>query len=205
MGKIYSSKKPGKSDVKAELVKAPNENTVILKYLTGEHKDKTVTITTGTLKRYWREETETTPKKTATEILGIDMDEVNKPYKPDVKPHYIPKPESVKRYEESKKKIKCNFTLPATYEEFADILASKSIKLKRVNSGYIALEDTSKLKILTGGIGILASDELGEEFVANGFTSRPCIEKGTPFRFDIVTEEQYNTMFDVLAKLYKED
>lgn len=199
MKTIYQSKKPGKSDIKAELVKKPNENTVILKYLNGEHEGKTVTITTGTLKRYWREIKQ---EKTAEEVLGIDMEEVNKPYKPDVKPHYIPKPDSVKRYEESKKKIKCDFALPDSYESFADTLAENGVKLKSVNKGYIALEDSSKLKLLTGGIGILASDELGEALANSGLTSRPCIEKGTPFRFDVVKKEDYDIMCKVLSDIY---
>ena len=54
MKEIYRSKKPDKTDLTAELVKRPNEGTVILKYLTGDEKGKSVTISTSTLKRYWR-------------------------------------------------------------------------------------------------------------------------------------------------------
>lgn len=207
MHEIYQSKKPGKTDVHAELVKQPNDNTVILKYLNGEHEGKTVTITTGTLKRYWKlvEKTETQEKKTVEEVLNLDMDEVNKPYKPDVKPHYIEKPDSVKRYEESKKRVKCTYTLPTNYEEIADMLAGKNVKIKAVNKGYISFPDNSKLKLLTTGIGILASEKLGEELVNIGFTARPCIEAGTPFRFDVKTEKDYNGMYDVLEKVYKGD
>lgn len=205
MKEIYRSKKPDKTDLTAELVKRPNEGTVILKYLTGDEKGKSVTISTSTLKRYWRKEQaeDTTTEKSAEEILGIDMEEVNKPYKPDVTPHYIEKPESVKEYEESKRRVpKCEFALPENYDAYADLLASKSIKLKGVNSGYISLSDSSKLKLLSNGIGVLASNELGEELAKSGMTSRPCIEKGTPFRFDIKSEEQFDTLHDALAKLY---
>lgn len=205
MKEIYRSKKPDKTDLTAELVKCPNESTVILKYLTGDEKGKSVTISTSTLKRYWRKEPaeDTTTEKSAEEILGIDMEEVNKPYKPDVTPHYIEKPESVKEYEESKRrKPKCEYDLPGNYNDYADLLASKSIKLKSVNSGYISLSDSSKLKLLSNGIGVLASTALGEELAKSGMTSRPCIEKGTPFRFDIKSEEQFDTLNEALAKLY---
>lgn len=208
MKEIYRSKKPDKTDLTAELVKRPNESTVILKYLTGDEKGKSVTISTSTLKRYWRKEqsdevTETPKEKTPEEILNIDMEEVNKPYKPDVTPHYIEKPESVKEYEESKRrKPKCEFKLPETYSEYADILADNDVKLKSVNKGYIALEDASKLKLLSTGIGVLASTALGEALAKSGLTSRPCIEQGTPFRFDIKTSEQNDALIKALAFLY---
>jgi len=194
MQEIYRSKK--KTDVTAKVVKRPNETTVILEYVTGDEVGKTTSITTGTLARYWRKE------KSVEEILDLDTEKINEPYKPDVKPHYIPKPEAVKEYEERKKKVKCNFTLPTDYEDFADKLTDHDIALKSVNKGYIALADSSKLKLLGSGIGILASDKLGEEFVKKGFSSKPCIEKGTPFRFDIKTEDEYNTMYEVLASIY---
>lgn len=200
MNEIYRSKKPDKTDLTAELVKRPNESTVILKYLTGDEKGKSVTISTSTLKRYWRKEQ---AEKTVEEILDIDMEKVNEPYKPNVTPHYIEKPQSVKEYEESKRRTpKCEYDLPGNYNDYADLLASKSIKLKSVNSGYISLSDSSKLKLLSNGIGVLASTALGEELAKSGMTSRPCIEKGTPFRFDIKSEEQFDTLNDALAKLY---
>ena len=93
--------------------------------------------------------------------------------------------------------------MPADYEQFADILASKDVALKGVNKGYIALPDNSKLKLLSTGIGVLASDALGEKLTLKGFKSKACIEKGTPFRFDIKTESDCNTMYEVLSDLYK--
>ena len=173
--------------------------------MTGDEKGKSVTISTSTLKRYWRKEQaeDTTTEKSAEEILGIDMEEVNKPYKPDVTPHYIEKPESVKEYEENKRrKPKCEFAIPSSYNEYADILADNDVRLKSVNKGYIALEDASKLKLLSTGIGVLASTALGEALAKSGLTSRPCIEKGTPFRFDIKTSEQNDALIKALAFLY---
>lgn len=201
MGKIYSSKKPGKSDVKAELVKAPNENTVILKYLTGEHKDKTVTITTGTLKRYWREETETTPKKTATEILGIDMDEVNKPYKPDVKPHYIPKPESVKEYEENKRK-KHNFDLP----EFDSIVEQIGFICCKVNTNYVKLNDkASTVWRYAGYIACYCTEEVWQSLTKAGLQSQPNKDKYRPFGFIIKNKGDYDKLIETLVNHFKED
>ena len=199
MKDTYKSKKD--ENITAEVVKCPNDNTIILKYLTGEHKDKTFTITTGTLKRWWKK-----VEKSALDILGVDMDEVNKPYPEPKEQKYIPKPQSVIEYEENKKrKVKLDFELPTDYNTFADALAENGVKIKRVNSGYIAMEDSSKLKLLTNGIGVLASTELAELLAKCAITSKPCIEKGTPFRFDIKTQLDYDSLVRTLAQLYKRE
>lgn len=198
METIYTSKKH--PDVTAKIVKKPNETTVILEYLTGDKVGENTTITTGTLERYWRKG----EKKSATDVLNVDMNEVNEPYPEPEKKEYIPKPEVVKEYEAKKRVSKVvprDYAVPTDYEEFADKLAERGVTIKRVNKGYIALPDSTKLKLLGKSIGILASDYVAENFAKAGFMSKPCIEKGTPFRFDIITEVEYNKMYDILSGL----
>lgn len=165
-------------------------------YLTGDKAGYSFEITNSTLKMWWNK-IETTPEQDAADII-------NTPYHPDVTPHYIPKPESVIEYENKKSggnKRRCTFELPSDYEQFADMLVDAGVELKRVNKGYISLPDSSKLKILKVGIGVLATDELGEKFIMKGIKAKPCIEKGTPFRFDIVSENDYETMWEILKSL----
>ena len=168
--------------------------TTILVYETGENKGKSINVASTTLKRWWRKVEDDNP-------LNIDMEQISKPYKPDVTPHYIPKPQSVIEYEENKKKARkkvLDFTLPSDYEVFADMLANNSITIKRVNTGYISLPDNTKLKLLTNGIGILASNDVAEQLSKRGLPSKSCIEKGTPFRFDITNAEEYDKMWEAL-------
>lgn len=203
---IYVSKKD--TDVTAKVVKRPNDTTVILEYLTGDKAGNTTSITVGTLKRYWKssdkiKQEEIIPEKSTEEILGVDMDEVTKPYPEPKEKKYIPKPESVIEYEAKRTRARkgTDFDVPTDYEVFADLLASRDVAMKKVNKGYIAMPDSSKIKLLNCGVGILASEYVAEQFVKAGFTSRPCIEKGTPFRFDFTNEEDYNKMLDILSEL----
>lgn len=194
---MYQSKKDPSIEAAFDF---QNEKTKTIRmiYLTGEKAGYSFDIEPSTLKRWW--------KKMDTTEQEEDTARINAPYHPDVTPHYIEKPESVKRYEEEKAlrrkgKRVAQFEGPKDYEQFADWLGESNVELKRVNSGYISLPDNSKLKILTSGIGILASQELGEKFIEKGFTARSCIEKGTPFRFDITTQDEYNNMWEILKSL----
>ena len=189
----------------------PKFHTTRMIYLTGDNKGKSFEVTNSTLKRWWRKvaeedvtsEVKEEPKQVDENPLNIDYDKVNEPYKPDVTPHYIPKPQSVIEYEQSKsKKAKLDFELPKDYEEFADLLSQHNVHMARVNSGYISMTDKSKLKLLTKGIGVLASSDLGIELAKHGMTSKPCVEKGTPFRFDVTTEANFNDLLVVLEQLY---
>jgi hypothetical protein len=180
-------------------------NTTRLIYLTGDKAGQSFVVSNSTLKRWWRKikTEEKVIEKTDDNPLGLDFEQINTPYPEPKEQKYIPKPQSVIEYEESKKRNKCTFALPKDYDEFANILADKNIALKKVNKGYISLSDNSKLKLLTNGIGVLASNELGEQLTLKGMKCRECIEKGTPFRFDIKDESMYNEMYNVLASLYK--
>jgi hypothetical protein len=184
--------------------------TTRLIYLTGPKEGQSFEISNSTLKRWWKKlESETVEQnevqteqvvETVENPLNIDFEQVNQPYHPEVTPHYIPKPQSVIEYEENKKRrVSATFDYPKDYETLADLFAEHNIKMKKVNRGYISLPDNSKIKILAVGIGILASTELAEKFVAKGFSSKPCIEKGTPFRFDVKNQDEYSKMLGALA------
>lgn len=171
--------------------------TTRLIYLTGEKAGKSFVVSNSTLKRYWKQVETEEVVEPQPNPLNIDFEQVSKPYKPDVKPRYIPKPQSVIEYEERKHiRSRASFDFPHDYEEFADLLSKTNVVIKKVNTGYISLHDNSKIK-LQKNIAILASQELGEKFVAKGFQSKPCIEKGTPFRLDICNEEEYKLMWEI--------
>ncbi|MBR4377283.1 MAG: hypothetical protein IKP50_00125 [Bacilli bacterium] len=184
--------------------------TTRLIYLTGSKEGQSFEISNSTLKRWWKkleseevEQNEVQKEEVVETVenpLNIDFEKLAEPYHPEVTPHYIPKPQSVIEYEEKKhKRVKADFDYPKDYETLANLFAERNIKMKKVNRGYISLPDNSKIKILVVGIGILASDELAEKFVAKGFQAKPCIEKGTPFRFDVKNAEEYTKMLEALA------
>lgn len=170
-------------------------NTVRLIYLTGDKAGKSFDVTQSTLKRWWKKDKTVSEEEVKQEII-------NTPYPEPKEQKYIPKPQSVIEYEESKKRVKCTFELPASYEDFADLLATNHIEIARVNTGYIALKDSTKLKLLRSGIGILATTELAELLAKKGMTSKPCIEKGTPFRFDAKSQEDFDNLINALKELY---
>lgn len=204
MKEIYRSKKPDKTDLTAELVKRPNEGTVILKYLAGDEKGKSVTISTSTLKRYWRKEQaeDTTTEKSAEEILGIDMEEVNKPYKPDVTPHYIEKPESVKEYEENKRRKRHNVELP----EFEDIVEKVGSISCKVNSNYVKLNDkATTVWRYSGFIACYATTDVAEQLSKAGLTSAPNKDTVRPFSFIVKDVDSYNTLIDTLVEYFGEE
>ena len=183
----------------------PKFMTVNMIYLTGPEKGKSFTITNSTLHNKWREKP-IDEAECKSFLDTIDMKKVNEPYPEPKFQTYIPVPKSVLEYEASKiKKKKCTFNKPENYDVFADILAERGVKIARVNSGYIALPDTSKLKLLTTSIGILSANDLAVKFVTAGFVCKPCPEKGTPFRFDICTQEEYDKMLEVLSNVGDEE
>ena len=161
-------------------------------YLTGPDKGKAFVITDATLHTQWEE-------GQLGVLDDLDYDKINEPYpEPEVQ-RYIPIPKSVLEYEMKRRnKNTCTFNKPANYEEFADLLAQNDVELKKVNTGYITLPDNSKLKLMSVGIGFLASNYWAEKLVGKGFECKPCIEPGTPFRFDIKTQEQFDILIEVL-------
>lgn len=188
----------------------PKYKTVQMIYLTGENKGKSFSINHSTLKMWWEEvksdDVKTEKPKSKTEkpksvLDKIDYDQVNTPYPEPKKQKYIPVPQSVIDYENRYKvtRKKGDFTTPNNYEEFADLLAKHNIKIKRVNTGYISLWDNSKLKLQNGRIALLASTDIGSELSSKGFKCEKCIEKGTPFRYNFTTQEDFETMLGVIS------
>lgn len=178
--------------------------TTRLIYLTGPKAGQSFEVSNSTLKRWWRKlkDDEVQTEKvveTPSNPLNIDFEQVNQPYHPNVTPHYIPKPQAVIEYEESKKRKVASFDFPNDYDTLANMMAERNVVMKKVNRGYISLPDNSKIKILTMGIGILASTELAEKFIARGFQAKACIEKGTPFRFDVKNADEYEKMWGALT------
>lgn len=170
-------------------------NTVRMIYLSGDKAGQSFDVTKSTLKRWWKKMPEVSEEQIEQEIIDT-------PYPEPKEQKYIPKPEAVVEYEESKRRAKCEFEMPASYEDFANELAANHIEIARVNTGYISLKDSTKLKLLRTGIGILASTELAELLAGKGMKSKPCIEKGTPFRFDAKTQDDYDNLVECLKELY---
>lgn len=178
--------------------------TVNMIYLTGPNKGKAFSISHSTLNLWW-EENPLDEKKCKSILDDIDMEKVNTPYPEPKFQAYIPVPQSVIEYESSKRRKQnreiCMFEKPSDYEEFADLLAERNIRMKKVNKEYISLPDNSKLKLQAAGIALLASQTIGEMFINKGCQCKSCPEKGTPFRFDFKTQEDFDMMLEVLSNV----
>lgn len=182
----------------------PKFKTVRLIYLSGPDTGKSFSLNKLTLRDKWELVDDYVDKGTGM-ITGEkpwDYEQINKPYPEPKFQQYIPVPKSVLEYEAKKVRRKqCGFEKPADYEEFADILALHHIKMARVNTGYISLPDTTKLKLQQLGIAVLATNEVAEKLTNVGMTCSACIEKGTPFRFDIRTKEDFDKLLEALQTL----
>jgi hypothetical protein len=193
---IYTNKKH--PEVTAKIVKQPNESTVILEYLTGDEVGKTVTVTTGTLKRWWGKSTE----KSANEILGVDADELNEPYPEPKEKKYIPKPQAVVEYEE-KKKSRFNNDLPK-YEDLEGLLDDIYFK-KYDKDSHFMFKDKSTLWRKSSCIDLYVTEELWTKFTEAGFTSKPNKDKDRPFAIKVVTNDEWNLCLSVLNGMYRNE
>ena len=193
---IYTNKKH--PEVTAKIVKQPNESTVILEYLTGDEIGKTVTVTTGTLKRWWSKSTE----KSANEILGVDADELNEPYPEPKEKKYIPKPQAVVEYEE-KKKSRFNNDLPK-YEDLEGLLDDIYFK-KYDKDSHFMFKDKSTLWRKSSCIDLYVTEELWTKFTEAGFTSKPNKDKDRPFAIKVATNEEWNLCLSVLNGMYRNE
>ena len=193
---IYTNKKH--PEVTAKIVKQPNESTVILEYLTGDEIGKTVTVTTGTLKRWWSKSTE----KSANEILGVDADELNEPYPEPKEKKYIPKPQAVVEYEE-KKKSRFNNDLPK-YEDLEGLLDDIYFK-KYDKDSHFMFKDKSTLWRKSSCIDLYVTEELWTKFTEAGFTSKPNKDKDRPFAIKVVTNDEWNLCLSVLNGMYRNE
>lgn len=193
----YRSKKDSSIEAHVDSV-SEKYGTTMLVYDTGEKTGTAFSISNSTLKRWWKKIDNDNP-------LDIDVDKVNEPYPEPEKQEYVPIPESVKEYEETKRMRRMgknkNVDTPKDLETIAIKMGEKSIPIKKVNTGYISLIDRTKIKVLDSGIGILASADVGETLSKIGMQSRPCIESGTPFRFDISKNEDFEKALDAISNI----
>lgn len=186
---IYVSKKD--PEVKASLVSSVDSGTTI-KYISGPDTGKTVTISNSTLKRWWSKDAESTkpiPENEVLESLGVNMEQVNKPYAPDVTPHYIKKPKSVINYENAKRK-KHNFDLP----EFEELVSKFGFLAVKVNSNYIKLADKSTLWRKESHIALYAAEDTWKKCTDAGLESKPNNDKDRPFGYKIESAEDYKKL-----------
>lgn len=188
---VYQNKKD--ETVQAKVLSTDDKcNTVTLEYTTGPKKGKNFVVVASTLKRWWK----LIPSD--DNPLGIDPEEVNKPYKPDVKPHYIPKPDSVKEYEEKKNK-RFNSSLPS-FESLVDDFGSMCSKINET-SKYIKFSNGSTLWRKNSWIDLYCVEEYFIILSQAGLASSPNKDKERPFHFRIENEDQYETF----KKTIKED
>lgn len=167
--------------------------TTILVYETGDKKGKSVSVSSTTLKRWW--------KKVDDNPLNIDMEQVNKPYKPDVTPHYIPKPQSVIEYEENKKKARYNSELPE-FSQISDNLGEYCIKINE-GSKYVKFKDGKGTTLWRKSkyIDIYATETVWDAMTHKGFTSEPNKDKDRPYHFRINTKEEYDKVVEVIKNV----
>lgn len=192
----YQSKK---NETITAQVQEENEKykTVTLLYLSGPDEGKTFSVSTSTLKRWWKKIDDV--EKSVEEILNIDVEKVNEPYAPKVTPHYIPKPKSVIEFEE-KKRNRVNRDLPtqdAMVEQYSSLLS-------KVNKTYIVFKENSCwVERKSGYINIYATETIWEQLTNIGLQSRPngMKDKTRPFVFKITTMEEYNRVMEVLTNV----
>lgn len=184
---IYRSKKDPEVTASFDFEDTKCATTRLI-YLSGDKKGKSFVVSNSTLKRWW----EKVEDKKTDNLLDINMEEVNKPYKPDVTPHYIPKPQSVIEYE-AKKNRKYNNNLP----ELETIAEELGEYLIRVNDKYIKFEGGTTLWRKSGGIDIYATETIWEALTKLGFQSKPNKDKDRPFAFHITTQEEYDKAVSV--------
>lgn len=168
--------------------------TTILVYESGDKKGKSVNVSSSTLKRWWKQVEDDNP-------LNIDMEQVNKPYKPDVTPHYIPKPQSVIEYEENKKKARYNSELPEL-SQIVDTLGEYCVKINE-GSKYVKFKDGKGTTLWRKSrcIDIYATEIVWEALTNKGFVSSPNKDKDRPFHIKINTSEEYDKVVEVIKNV----
>lgn len=190
--------------------------TVMLIYLTGPDAGKSVSITESTFKRWWKkyeepeqlnsdgtitkEEDAVAPAPTSPlDSLGIDYDKVNEPYPEPKEQKYIKKPESVVAYENRRRKH--NDDLPE-FDDMSEILSSV---VKKVNKGYVRLEDGTTIWRKPTLINVYAADKTWEILTKAGFKSRvntygksKTVDKDRPYAFDIRSKEDFDRVVAAL-------
>ena len=199
----YQSKKD--PTVVAE-VKSYDEKckTVILEYTDGPDKGKSLSITTSTLKRWWKKLSDDEDSAVEDPVdereekgaLAVDSEKVNETYAPDVTPHYIPKPESVVNYENKKRK-RYNQDLP-DFEDVVSRLESKAVKINE-NSHYLKFEDKTTLWRKPTAIFVYAAEKTWEALTNKGLQSSNNNDKDRPFAFKIESAEDFEKVVEAIV------
>lgn len=193
---IYQSKKDPSVTAKLEK-KEEKYGTVLLEYITGNEVGKTISITSSTLKRWWK----LLETKTEGESFEdtIDYEKVNTKYPEPKEKKYIPKPQSVIEYE-AKKEKRYNSDLPTQdcmVERFASILS-------KINKTYIVFKTSGCwLERKSGYINLYASEEVWKILSEKGMEARKNGMKNTklPVVFKITTMEEYELVAGVLENV----
>ena len=157
-------------------------HTTRLIYLTGEKAGNSFVVSNSTLKRWWTE--------VADDDEEVKAEIINTPYNPPVTPHYIPKPKSVIKYEENKRKAISNNDLP----EYDELVAELEQYLQKVNesSKYVVIRNSQttvwrKLR----WIDIYADELMWTKLVEQGLKSKPNKDKFRPYNIRINTSDEY--------------
>lgn len=194
----YTSRKD--NTITAELVKQ-NAATVILKYLTGPEVDKTITISLGTLKRWW---SPVTDEDSSESVLGIDSEKVNEPYAPNVTPHYIEKPQSVIDYEKKAHSKRTNDDIPG-FEQVVNDLGSVSKKVSE-KSEYLTLSDgLSTVWRKKSCIDAYVVDNVWQACSEAGLNSTANKDTKRPFAIKVTTSEQYEKFVNAVKAVFSAD
>lgn len=166
--------------------------TTLLIYTSGPNSGKSFSLTNSTLKRWWK----IVSVSESENPLNIDLNKVAEPYKPDVTPHYVKKPESVINYEESKKtrKTKDLPTLDTVVEDLGAWLNS-------INelSNYVKFKNDTTLWVKHSAVDIYATEAAWSRLTEAGFMSKPNKDKVRPFAFKLTTMEEYKKSVKALS------
>lgn len=197
----YQSKKD--ETVFADLVETEEKyGTVMLVYTSGEKNGKSFSVTTSTLKRWWKKvEDEKVAEKSTTSLSESDVEQINTPYKPNVTPHYIKKPDAVVEYEEKKKMArahKSNTEMPS----FVEIKELFKNQTKRCNdmAHYITLADGTNLNRSPASLIVRATDEVAVKLSTLGLQTFACNESKWKFRYKIVNGEDFEKIKTALTQ-----
>lgn len=179
----------------------PKYKTTRLIYLTGPKKGQSIAVSNSTLKRWWKKLDGKNEPEVEEEVidnpLNLDFEQVNQPYKPNVTPHFIPKPQSVIEYEEQKHS-RNNSELPS-FEELCDMFGPV---LKKINekSVYMIFKDKTALHRKAQYIKLYTVENIWTQLAEKGLESKPNNDKDRPFAFTIKTKDDFDIIAEVLIQ-----
>lgn len=166
--------------------------TTNLIYLTGPKKGYSFVLNNCVLEREWEK---VEPPK-VLDFTPEQIEQIGKPYKPNVTPHYIPKPPAVIEYEEKKKRSYMNTELPS-FEEVCDMFGPI---LKRINekSNYVRFKDETTLHIRNYKLKLYTVENIWEQLTQKGLQSARNNDKDRPFAFMLESRQDFDTFAEVI-------